>query len=62
MKKAAKSAAPKAVPAKRKPSRAEIYSKHFTSVGDQSRTDGFIPQVNGYGVPVFAQVGSVSGI
>lgn len=41
-----------------KATRAVIYQRYFTPVANQVGTDGFIPQINGYGTPVFSQVGS----
>ena len=53
----AKSSAPNKSPAV-KATRAAIYQRYFTPVANQVGTDGFIPQINGYGTPVFSQVGS----
>lgn len=42
--------------------RAAIYQQYFTSTAAQVDLDSFIPQINGYGTPVFSQLSSFAGI
>lgn len=42
--------------------RANVYRQHFKSSIEQINADGFFKQVNGYGTPVYSQVGSFAGV
>lgn len=47
--------------AAKKPTRAELYTKHFTPPGFVDETQ-FIQQVNGFGTPTFSLASSSAGV